>query len=61
MLNKKVKEMNRWFEKTHEECVRKHEKSDGIIAKMIEAYMGAIDRAWVQFKLIFEDELNEKD
>jgi len=55
----KVLEMKNWFKRMHNELYKKHEETDGLIAKFLEAHMGAIDQAWCNFRLIFQDELKE--
>ena len=55
----KVLKVNNWFERIHNEIYKKHKEADGLIAKFLEAHMGAIDQAWCNFRLIFQDELKE--
>jgi len=56
-VREKLLEMDRWFERSHDELYKKHDEADGIIAKFLEAHMGAIDQAWCKFRSLFRKEL----
>ena len=64
MNAEQIKELDRWFLKMHNKLYEEHDKlakvSNGFMGKILEAAMGAHDRAWCQLILSIPFELHQE-